>query len=94
MYVDLGQNAVIKDKEIIGIFDLDTSTVSKKTRDYLAKAEKDGSAVTVSLYELPRSFIVAAADKKEQKVIVSPLSVNAITAKNTFINRGSDPKEK
>ena len=42
MYLHLGQSTVITHDEIIGIFDLDNTTVSKKTRDYLSKAEKEG----------------------------------------------------
>lgn len=80
MYMDLGQDAVVSDKDIIGIFDLDTSTVSKKTREYLQRAEKEGSAVTVSLYDLPRSFTVTAGSGGEQKIYISPLSVNAVAS--------------
>ena len=40
MYIHLGQNTVVNDKEIIGVFDLETTTVSKITRDYLSKNEK------------------------------------------------------
>ena len=57
MYLHLGQSTVITHDEIIGIFDLDNTTVSKKTRDYLSKAEKEGRVNVVS-YELPKSFIV------------------------------------
>ena len=35
MYLHLGGDKVVKTKDIIGIFDMDTSTVSKNTRDYL-----------------------------------------------------------
>ena len=41
MYLHLGMDKVITFDDIIGIFDLDTTTVSKRTRDYLAKAEKE-----------------------------------------------------
>lgn len=81
MYIDIGPNAVIHDRDIIGIFDLDTATVSKNTREYLNKAEKCGEALTVSLYDLPRSFTVTAADKEKQTVVISPLSVNAIVTR-------------
>ena len=40
MYLHLGQNTVITHDEIIGIFDLDNTTVSKKTRDYLCNTGK------------------------------------------------------
>ena len=35
MYLHLGQDTVVKKKDIIGIFDMDTTTVSKISRDYL-----------------------------------------------------------
>lgn len=78
MYIDLGANAVISDKSVIGIFDLDSSTVSKKTRDFLSAAEKNGDAVTVSLSDLPRSFTVTAENKTEQKIYISTMSVQYI----------------
>ena len=55
MYLHLGQDKVVSMDEIVGIFDLDTSTVSKATRDYLAKAEKDGCVTNVCT-DLPKSF--------------------------------------
>ena len=45
MFIHLGEDTVINDKEIIGVFDIDTSTVNKATRDYLSKAEKDKRVV-------------------------------------------------
>ena len=53
MYIHLGQNTVVNDKEIIGVFDLETTTVSKITRDYLSKNEKKKNVYYVSA-ELPR----------------------------------------
>ncbi|MGN1458047.1 MAG: extracellular matrix regulator RemB, partial [Acutalibacteraceae bacterium] len=52
MYLHLGKDTVVRKKDIIGIFDLDNSTVSATTRNYLAKAEKDGKVINVSP-ELP-----------------------------------------
>ena len=49
MFLHLGEDTVITDKNIIGIFDMDTSTVNKATRDYLNKAQKDGRVVYVCL---------------------------------------------
>ena len=57
MYLHLGNNTIIRKDEIIGIFDLDASTVSYKTRDFLAEAEKKGRVVNVSM-ELPKSFVI------------------------------------
>ena len=67
MYIYLGGDTAISTKDIIGIFDMDTSTVNKATRDYLSKAEKDKKVVYVN-YELPKSFIVC-----RDKIYIAPL---------------------
>ena len=72
MYLHLGQDTVITSDKIIGIFDIDKCTVSKKTRDYLAVAEKKGSVVNVS-FELPKSFVVCN-DGDEIKVYITQIS--------------------
>ncbi len=77
MYIHLGNNRVIREKEIIGIFDLDTATVSKRTRNFLNLAEKQGNIIYDS-YELPKSFIVCAQKKGENKVFLSQLATTTL----------------
>lgn len=72
MYIYIGGETSISTKEIIGIFDMDTSTVNKATRDYLSKAEKENRIVYVN-YELPKSFIVC-----KDKIYVCPLNTATI----------------
>ena len=57
MYLHLGQDTVVRTSDIIGIFDMDTSTISKTTREYLTACEKNGRVVNVSM-ELPKSFVL------------------------------------
>ena len=74
MYIHLGQDTVVKKADIIGIFDMDTATVSRHTRKYLNCAEKNKEVVTIT-YELPKSFIVCAKKKsKNKKIYISQLS--------------------
>ncbi len=74
MYLHLGQGTVIKTSDLIGLFDLDTSTVSKKTRDFLTLAEKRGQVVNVT-DDLPKTFAVAAPkNSKTQTVYISQIS--------------------
>lgn len=72
MYLYLGGDTAIKSDKIIGIFDMDTSTVNKATRDYLSKAEKDKRVVYVN-FDLPKSFIVC-----EEKVYICPLNTSTL----------------
>ena len=48
MYLHLGQNEVIAEHRIIGIFDLDKCSTSKRTRDYLSAAEREGVVLDIS----------------------------------------------
>lgn len=74
MYLHLGQGTVIKTSDLIGLFDLDNSTVSKKTRDFLTLAEKRGQVVNVT-DDLPKTFAVAAPkNSKKQTVYISQIS--------------------
>ena len=87
MYLHLGQETIVKTQDIIAVFDLDTSTVSKTTRDYLAKMEKEKKVFTVS-YELPKSFILTSNDLHGERVYISQLSSQTIlkrAEKNIFI---------
>ena len=77
MFIHIGQDTVVIDKEIIGIFDMDNTTVMKKTIDYLNNAEKEKSVINVAPFELPKSFIVCQT-KKGKKIYISPVSVGTI----------------
>jgi hypothetical protein len=68
MYLFLGQDTVVKTRDIVGIFDLDNTSVSKDTRAYLAAAEKNGRVFAVS-EELPKSFVVCEAAGKKSDYI-------------------------
>lgn len=57
MYLHIGQDVVVYERELLGVFDMDKTTVSRTTRDYLARAEKDGR-VTYATMDLPKSFVV------------------------------------
>jgi hypothetical protein len=77
MYIHIGQDTVIIDEEIIGIFDMENTTVMKSTVDYLNKAEKDGKVNNVAPFELPKSFVVTD-NEKGKKIHISPVSVGTI----------------
>lgn len=72
----MGADKTVKSRSIIGIFDLDTSTVKKTTRNFLKSNEKSKKIDTLSS-EIPRSFIVCE-DKTEEnvkfKVYLSPMN--------------------
>ena len=71
-YLHLGKDTSIEIKNIVGIFDMDTSTVSKHTREFLRICEKENRIVNVS-YELPKSYILYDFSG-EYSIYLSPLN--------------------
>jgi len=85
MYLHLGMDKVITFDEIIGIFDLDTSTVSKRTRDYLARAEKAGIVENVC-YDIPKSFIVCRDKNGNEKIYISQISSTTLLKRTGYVD--------
>ncbi len=56
LYLNIGGDFAVRTASIIGIFDLDNTSTSKRTRDFLAAAEKEGQVVPCD--DLPKSFIL------------------------------------
>ena len=73
IYLNVGSGKSIKEKDIIGIFDMDTSTVSPITRKLLSEADKQKRTETPS-YEIPKSFVLYRAENGETKVCFSQFS--------------------
>ena len=73
MYLHVGNNKSLRLKEIIGIFDMDTATMSLKTQTYLKSAEKQGKTETL-FDDVPKSFIVT----DDGKVYFSQISVTSL----------------
>ena len=65
MYLHVGNNQNIRIKDIVGIFDADTATVSAVTKKYLSGADGKGS-VSFASEEIPKSFVLYW-DRREEK---------------------------
>lgn len=73
IYLNVGSGKSIREKDIIGIFDMDTSTVSPITRKLLSEADKQKRTETPS-YEIPKSFVIYRAENGETRVCFSQFS--------------------
>lgn len=83
MYLHLGNNVIVNKNDIIGIFDIDNTTVSKHTRNYLSQRTANAEIVNVSM-ELPKSFVVCN-NRKNGKITVY---ISQLSAKTLFNRRG------
>ena len=58
MYLSIGNDMAVRESSIIGIFDMDNTSTSKRTREFLARAEQEGLVVPSD--DLPKSFVLTA----------------------------------
>lgn len=63
MYLHIGKGTVIPTEEIVAVFDLDITSQSHLTRQYLKRAEQSGRVVSAS-EDLPKSFLVCESKGK------------------------------
>ena len=56
MYLSIGNDMAVRDRSVIGIFDLDNTSTSRRTREFLEKNEKEGQVVPCD--DLPKSFVL------------------------------------
>ncbi len=85
MYLHVGQNTTLTLDEIIGIFDLDNTTVSKRTKKYLEKADKQKRILNVAT-DIPKSFIVVSDEEKIDKIYLSQISPTTLEKRASFMD--------
>lgn len=73
MYLHLGQSVMIPTASILGIFDLDNTTWSHRTRSFLERAEQEGR-LTVVGDDLPRSFVLCQEEGQPVEVYITQLN--------------------
>ena len=56
MYLNIGSDMAVREKSVIGIFDLDNTSTSRRTREFLEAAEREGLVVPCD--DLPKSFVL------------------------------------
>lgn len=57
MFLHLGRDVIVPEKDIISVFDMDTATWSRHTRNYLSAAERAGKVLVIT-DDLPKSAVV------------------------------------
>ena len=72
MYLHLGRDIVVNLNDVIGIFDMDNTTVARSSREFLTRVQERGNVIDVT-DELPKSYIVVQ-NGYETKVYISSIS--------------------
>ena len=75
MYLSIGNDMAVRDTSIIGIFDMDNTSTSKRTRDFLKAAEEEGGVIPCD--DLPKSFVLTS-EYGFNRVHLSPLNTSTL----------------
>ena len=86
MYLHLGQDVVVCSRDIVGIFDIENTSVSKITKEYLTNQEKKHRVINVSS-ELPKSFIVCSEEEKVVTVYISQISCATLKKRSGYVDK-------
>lgn len=71
---------MVPEDSILGIFDLDNTSWSHRTRTFLEQAEQEGLVETVG-NDLPRSFVLCQEGRQPPKIYITQLSAYALKSR-------------
>ena len=71
-FIHLGKGTLVRDDEILGIFDLDITSQSHLTRKFLSLADKSGKVINAA-EDLPKSFVLCE-QKGQTRVYLSQVA--------------------
>lgn len=77
MFLHLGNDVVVQTKYLIGVFDLENTSISKDTKAFLAHAEKQGRVRNVS-YQMPKSFLVTFDEDFTEIVYITNIACRTL----------------
>ncbi|MCH5187228.1 MAG: DUF370 domain-containing protein [Oscillospiraceae bacterium] len=72
MYLHLGGQTVVRERDIVAILDLETTSVSKKTKEFLRINEKMGLMENIS-DDIPKSYVICN-ENGNTKIYISQIS--------------------
>lgn len=78
MYLSIGNDMAVREHSIVGIFDLDNTTTSKRTREFLENAEKEGQVIPCD--DLPKAFLLTD-EYQLPKIYLTPLTTQTLTTR-------------
>ena len=75
MYLSIGNDMAVRDRSVIGIFDIDNTTVTARGREFLSRAEREGQVVPCD--DLPKSYVLTVEYGME-RIYLSGLSASTL----------------
>ncbi len=78
MYLHLGADVVVKKDDVIAIMDMESSSLSHITKDFLKNEELNGRVINVDVENLPKSYVLVRYNKDETKIYISPIATQTL----------------
>ncbi len=80
MYLHLGSDTVVNTKNVIAILDLESTSQSQNTRDFLKIVEEEGFVRNVS-DEIPKTFVLCEIDG-QSVIYITNISSKALAGRS------------
>ena len=80
MYLHIGNDMVVNTRDVVGIFDVDNTTVSRLGKRFLPSAQKKGKIIYAT-EDLPKSFIITE-NKGNTLIYISSMSTQVLTRRS------------
>ena len=88
LYLHVGSETILTQQNIIGIFDIENTSVSKYTREFLRKKQQDGRVVNVT-DEIPKSFVVCYdKESRRESIYLSQLAAATLKKRSQWMKSG------
>ena len=82
MFLHLGNDIYVHQKDIVAVCNLDTASVSRNTQMYLKKAEDMGIVETICS-DIPKSFVIVRKKNKDKVYLTNISSVTLLKRSET-----------
>ena len=90
MYIHLGNGVIVNSSDVIAIMDLESTSMSANTREFLKIVEEEGFVRSVS-DEIPKTFIVCEIDG--QSVVYMSASLSTDNSSSSNVNKSISNQE-
>ena len=82
MFLHLGNDVYVNQKDIVAVCNLDTASVSKNTQISLKKAEEMGIVETICS-DIPKTFVIVRKKNKDKVYLTNISSVTLLKRSET-----------
>lgn len=90
MYLHIGNNVIIDEEKLIGIFDIDNVTESKITSDFLINCEKQDTLINIGRqYDLPKAFVIYGG-KENYKTYITPITSQTLLKRSRLLYKDTE----